>query len=117
MLYPISIFMQYKRISVSTLVGFIPGAPSGRGMDFLACVVCYNMSMLGVIASAAQVADPKYSTIDSNEPFRSLCHGGLGAKLCVELVFKDDPVKRISTEVRIKRDGSHVIASTPETPG
>lgn len=94
----------------------------------------HNIPMFGIIAT--QVADPKYSTIDSDEPIilrinrrtelkmvardcddRPLCHGGLGAKLRVELGFKDDPVKRISTEVSDKRDGSYVIAFTPDTPG
>lgn len=94
----------------------------------------HNIPMYGIIAT--QVADPKYSTIDNDGPIilrinrrielkmvardcddRPLCHGGLGTKLRVDLWFKDDPNKRISTEVGDKRDGSYIIAFTPDTPG
>lgn len=94
----------------------------------------HNIPMFGIIAT--QVADPKYSTLEGDEPIilrinrrielkmvakdrddRPLCHGGLGVKLSVDLGFKDDPIKRILTEVGDKRDGSYVIAFTPDTPG
>lgn len=76
----------------------------------------HNIPMYGIIAT--QIADPQFSTLEIEEPIilrinrrvelkmiakdcddRPLCHGGLDAKLSVELRFKDDPIKTIVTEV------------------
>lgn len=74
----------------------------------------HNIPMYGIIAT--QIADPKYCTLEVDEPIvlriyrrtelrliardcddRPLCHGGI--KLTVELRYKDDPSKHIVTEV------------------
>lgn len=72
-----------------------------------------NIPMYGIIAT--QAADPKFSTLEVEEPIlrihrrselkmiakdsddHPLCHGGI--KLIVELRYKDDPNKRLVTEV------------------
>lgn len=88
--------------------------------QFLSCNLApatkqqHNIPLYGIIAT--QVADPKFSILEIEEPIilrinrrselkmiakdsddRPLCHGGL--KLIVELRYKDDPNKRPVTEV------------------
>lgn len=77
----------------------------------------HNIPLYGIIAT--QVADPKYCTLEIEEPIilriyrraelrvqsrdgddRALCHGGVELK--VSLQYKDDPNKQVLTEVSKK---------------
>lgn len=92
----------------------------------------HNIPLYGIIST--QVADANFTTLDANDPIilrvqrraelrvisrdsedRPLCHGG--NVLNVEVRYKDAPTKLISAQVSDKRDGTYVIAFTPDAAG
>lgn len=92
----------------------------------------HNIPLYGIIAT--QEADPKHCVLEVSDPIilrvhrraelrmiskgsdeHPMCHGGI--ILDVGVRYKDAPTKPITAHVSDKRDGSYVIAFTPEAVG
>lgn len=92
----------------------------------------HNIPLYGIIAT--QTADAKYCALDASDPIvvrvhrraeirllskdrddRPMCHGGI--TLNVDVRYKDAPTKTVATQVSDRRDGSYVIAFTPDAVG